>query len=284
MFRNRSPRAVVIGFSITISVSLMVLSIVGILSPAEGIARVPLTMLENIFGGISQSVDSTADEIVEIRTLRQRNQELERSLAAFQAEVAELREIRNDYDRLAGLVNYQQQTSEDWRYVTADVIGQDALPTSRTLHLNRGTRNGVSVNDPVVTELGLVGRVTKVTATGCEVLLINDQTSAVNVRLQTSRDTGLVQGTISGDVVLKFVDADGRIVSGDLVLTSGETQAFPADIVVGQVSAPSLSSDSLFQEASVTSLVDFSRLEMVLIITNWEPIDLEAFNDEDEAS
>ena len=258
----------------------MVLSLAGILSPAEGIARVPLTLLEGIFGGLSRSIDSTADEIVEIRTLRQRNQELEVALAAFQAEVAELREIRDDYNRLAGLVNYQQQTSEDWRYVTADVIGQDAIPTSRTLHLNRGTRDGVSVNDPVVTELGLIGRVTKVTATGCEVLLITDQTSAVNVRLQTSRDTGLVQGTISGDVVLKFVDADGRIVPGDLLLTSGETQIFPADIVVGQVSSPSLSSDSLFQEASVTSLVDFSRLEIVLIITNWEPIDLEVFDDE----
>jgi rod shape-determining protein MreC len=280
VFRNRSPQAVAISFSIFISAALIVLSILGTLAPAERIAHVPLTFVESIFGDVSGFVDSTAAELVELRTLRQRNQELEQSLALFQAEVAESREIRSDYDRLAALVNYVRTKPGDWRYVAADVIGEDTLPSVRTIHLNKGTRDGVALNDPVVTELGLVGRVTRISATGCEVLLITDQSSSINIRLQTSRDKGLVRGTLSGDLVLTFVDSTGQIRPGDLVLTSGETQMFPADLVVGQAGNPTLSQDRLFQEAPVTSFVDFSRLEIVLIITNWEPVDLDVFTGE----
>lgn len=276
---NRSPRSAAITMSLFLSVTLVVLSLVGTLAPAESVARVPLTFLQDIFGGISTSINNTVAELAEVRTLRQRNQELEEALAAFQAEVADSREISNDYERLSALVNYVAFTSDDWQFVTADVIGRDSSPTIRVIHLNKGTRDGVEVGDPVVTEQGLVGRVTQVSATGCEVLLITDQASAVEVRLQSTRDLGLVQGTLSGDVVLSFVDTDAQVIPNDLVLTSGETQRFPPDIIVGQITNPTLSEDRLFREAPMVSFVDFDRLEIVLIITNWAPVDLSVFDE-----
>lgn len=280
MLGNRSPRATAISISIFISASILLLSILGTLAPAESIARVPLTAIQSVFGNISTSVDATVAELVEIRTLRERNQELEQSLAAFQAEVAESREIRSDYERLAALVNYATQTRDDWRYIAADVIGRDSNPNVRAIHLNKGTRDGVELGDPVVTEQGLVGRVTEVSATGSEVLLITDQSSAVRVRLQSTRDSGVVEGTLSGDLILTFVDADAEIQPNDLVLTSGATQRFPADLIVGQVTNPTLSQNRLFRESPMVSFVDFARLEIVLVITNWEPIDVSVFEEE----
>jgi rod shape-determining protein MreC len=250
------------------------------LAPAERLGRVPLTFLEDIFGGFGGSLEGTVDDLTEVRSLRQRNQELETALAAFQSELAELREIRSDYERLSALLDYETQTSSDWRFVTADVIGRDTAGAVRILHLNRGSRDGVAIGDPVVTELGLVGRVINISATGSEVLLITDQNSSVNARLQSSRDVGLVQGTLSGDLVLTFISPDADVIVNDLVMTSGETQAFPADLVIGQVTGVSLSADELFQQAALRSLVDFSRLEFVLIITNWEPVDLSVFEND----
>lgn len=279
MIGNRSPRTVAIGGALFISITLIVLSLLGTLSPAERIGRVPLTFLEDTLGGFSGSLDSTADDLAEVRSLRTRNRELEEALADFQAELAELREIRSDYDRLVDLLNYTTQTSEDFRYVTADVIGRDTSGVVRTIHLDKGTRDGVAVGDPVVTDLGLVGRVVKISATGCEVLLITDVNSAVNSRLQKTRHVGIVRGTLSGDLILTFVNPDAEVQVGDLLLTSGETQNFPADLKIGQVTGVSLSDDELFQQASIRSLVDFSRLEFVLIITNWEPVDLSVFEE-----
>jgi rod shape-determining protein MreC len=276
---NRSPRTVAIVSATFISLAIMILSLIGFLAPAESTGRVPLTFLEDIFGGLSQSLEGTTNELAEVRGLRQRNAELEQALVALQAEVAELREYRSDYDRLAALVNYT--TREDFNYVAADVIGRDTSGL-QAIHINRGTRNGVAVGDPVVNEGGLIGRVTQVSATGAEVLLITDPNSAVHSREQVTRDNGLVVGTLSGDLVFSFVDLDSEMRPGDLVVTSGETQAFPADIVIGQITGVSLTDDELFQEAAISSLVDFSRLEIVLVITNWEPIDLTFFEDEEQ--
>lgn len=278
--RSRSPRAVAIGSALFISMSLMLLSFLGILAPAEHVGQVPLTGLQDVFGGFSNSVEGTTKDVSEFRQLRQRNEELELAMADLQAEVAELREKGSDYDRLARLVNYT--ADKDWNYLAADVIGRDTTGIVRIIHLNRGTRDGVEIGDPVVTEMGLVGRVIKVTANGCEVLLITDQRSSVNARLQSSRDLGLVEGSLNGDLVLNFLDLDAVVVRNDLVLTSGETQDFPADIVIGQVESPSLTEDELFQRAPVRSFVDFRHLEIVLIITNWESVNLQAFEDTTE--
>jgi rod shape-determining protein MreC len=237
---NRSPRTIAIFSAIGISVMLIILSLIGMLAPAESAGRVPLTFLEDFFGGASTSFEGTASELAEIRGLRVRNAELEQALIDLQSEVAELREYRSDYDRLAELLNYT--TREDWNYVAADVIGRDTTGV-QAVHIDRGTRDGVEVGDPVVSQAGLVGRVTEVSATGAEVLLITDPASSVNARVQSSRDNGLVQGTISGDLILAFLDTEAEVLPGDLVVSSGETQAFPADLILGQVTSVSLTDD-----------------------------------------
>jgi rod shape-determining protein MreC len=246
---------------------------------------VPLNLLESVFGNISGDASSFVDELAEVRTLRERNHELEVALAAYQSELADLRAFRSDYDRLAGLANYVGQIGGDWRYVSADVIGRDVNGVIRTIHINAGTRNGVAVGDPVVTEVGLIGRVTQVSATGAEVLLITDQNSAVNVRvLNDTREPGLVRGSLSGELILDFVDINGQIAENQQVFTSGETQNFPPNLLVGQISSVRISPDELFRQANIRSLIDFDSLRLVLVITNFEAVDLEVFEETDEAA
>ncbi len=278
---NRSRNATIL-LSIGLSLVLLLLGFLGTTGPVEGVARVPLTFLQETFGGVAEDVSGVADDLADIQTLRQRNRELEASLATFQSEVAELRAYRSDYERLAILANYVGQVGEDWRYVSADVIGRDFTGLVRTVHLNAGTRNGVQIGDPVVTELGLVGRVREVSATGAEVLLISDPNSAVNARvLNDSREPGLLRGSLGGELILDLVDINGELVPQQQVYTSGETQGFPPNIVLGQIDSVRISSDELFQQAIVRSLVDFNNLQFVLIITDWEPVDLEVFEDPD---
>jgi rod shape-determining protein MreC len=271
-------RSATIFITLGISMALLALSFLGALGPAESIAEIPLTFLQGIFGGAAGDSAALMNDISEVRDLRARNRELEGSLAQFQSEIAELRTYRADYNRLAALANYVGQVGQDWRYVSADVIGRDVNGVIRTIHINAGGRNGVNVGDPVVTELGLVGRVNQVSATGAEVLLITDQNSAVNARvLNEAREPGLLRGSLSGEIILDLVDINGDLQENQQVYTSGETQGFPPNILLGQIRSVRISSDALFQQATVQSLVDFDSLQLVLIITNWEPVDLEVF-------
>jgi rod shape-determining protein MreC len=281
----QGTRTFTIIMSLGISIVLLLLSLAGALGPAEGVARVPLTFLEDTFGGVSNDASTFAEDLSEVRTLRERNQELEASLATYQSEIAELRAFRSDYDRLAELANYVGQVGQEWRYVSGDVIGRDLNGVVRVIHINAGARNGVSIGDPVVTPVGLVGRITQVSATGSEVLLITDTNSSVNARvLNPTRDQGLLRGSLSGELILDFLDINAQVAENQQVYTTGETQNFPPNILLGQISGVRISSDELFQQATIESLVDFESLQYVLVITNWEPVDLQVFEEPVEAA
>ena len=282
---QQGTRTFTIIMAIGISVILLVLSALGTLGPAEGIAQVPVSLLESVFGEPAGDLSNLTEELSEVRTLRERNRELEQALTSYQSELAELRAFRSDYDRLVELANYVGQVGQEWRYVSADVIGRDLNGVVRTIHINAGTRNGVSSGDPVVTELGLVGRVTGVSAIGDEVLLISDQNSAVKARvLNEAREPGLLRGSLSGELILDFLDINGAVEENQQVFTSGETQGFPPNILLGQISSVRISSDELFQQATVNSLVDFDSLQVFLVITNWDPVYLKLLQEFDPAA
>jgi len=262
---------------------LIYLSMTGALGPLESIAAVPLNLIQRVVGSPARAVGGLVDDLATYQRQKQRIDDLEEALAVYQAELAQLREKGEDYDRLAALLDYNRFGPEDHEYVTCDVIGRGATGFVHSIQINCGRRDGVSLLDPVVTERGLVGRVAQVSATGAQVLLVSDPKSRVNARLQTTRDDGVVIGQLAGDLVMSFISIDATVSEGDLVMTSGLGQTLPSDLVVGQVLSVSLAETELYQEARVRSLVDFDRLEIVQVLVNFEPVDLTVFQGEEGA-
>jgi rod shape-determining protein MreC len=101
------------------------------------------------------------------------------------------------------------------------------------------------------------------------VLLIIDPSSSVNAVIQRSRATGVVDGRLSGDLVMRFVPQEDQIAVGDIVLTSGLGGNFPKRLVIGQVTAVRQRDFELFQQAAVRPSVDFNRLEVVMVIKRY---------------
>ncbi len=274
--RIRSNRLLFFVVSVFVCLGLIALSVTGILAPLQGLLAAPLQVVQGAINSIVQRGNTLAEDLLEIQTLQQRNRDLERQLAAFQAELVDLREIAQDYDRLAALVNYTR-SREGEEYVVADVIARDISGFRRVIYLNRGARDGLTNGMPVITERGLVGRIIGVSATASQVLLVLDTTSAVSARLQTSRAEGSVQGQLTDTLLMTFIDLNATVQEGDTVITSGMGGNFPAGIIIGQVTSVARSEFELFQEAEVRSLNNFERLEQVLVITNFQPVDLSAF-------
>ncbi len=258
---------------------LVLLSATGLLSPLESVASVPLHGLAGLFNRASLSLNDAIEDLNELGSLRRRIAELEAELARRQAESIALREAASDYERLKRLLAYTAPL-EDQQFLPADVIAVEQTGIARSVIINRGSRDGLSIGMPVATELGLVGRIIKVGANAAQVQLINDENSAVSARLQTTRAHGSVVGQASGVLRLTMVDLDEAIAAGDLVITSGLGGNFPPDIVVGQVTSVRQFEFELFQEAEARSLIDFGALELVLVITSFEPVDLSVFEEE----
>jgi rod shape-determining protein MreC len=259
------------------------LSALGYLSPLENLFASPLNFVVGLFNEVSQPFVSTGDEAATIEDLERRNAELERQLAQVQGELIDLREVAADYERLTDLLEYTSSI-ENREYVTADVIGEGQYGFIRSIIIDKGSRDGLTIGMPVVTDLGLVGRVWRVTANNSQVQLITDRNSFISGRLQSNRAEGTIEGRglEIGSLSLRFIPLDVEVVAGDLVYTSGLGGNFPADIPIGQVISVTNIESELAQEAQVSSLVDFSRLEQVLVITNFEPADLSVFEEAEQ--
>lgn len=272
----RSNRLLFLAVSLLISAGLIITSQLGLLRPLEDLAAVPLNLVSGVFNRLTLQVAGGVEDLAELQTLRQRNADLEEALAQYQTELVELREIASDYQRLATLLDYTTQVANQ-DFVAADVISIDQMALRRTLTINRGTRDGITVGMPVVTGSGLVGRILSVGATSSRVLLITDRDSAISARLQSTRAVGSVRGQTSGSLRMEMIPLGQTVQVGDLVITSGLGGNFPPDIVIGIVTSTRQFEFELAQEAELTSLNDFESLEFVLVITSFEPVDMSAF-------
>lgn len=274
--RSGPRRFVIVAFAVLICAALIIASLIGLLGPAESILSIPLSFLQGLSRGATNRVTNVVGNVNDYQTVLERNSELEKALIAFQQEIVQLRELKADYPRLAALVDYRSANPTQ-QMVAATVVGRDTSGLVRTIIIDRGTRDGITIGMPVVTELGLVGRVYKVAATNAQVQLVTDTNSFVNARLQTTRGEGSIVGTASGDLRMTFIPLSEVIKEGDSVVTSGIGGKFPRGIVIGQVVNSRLDDTKLFQEGNVRSLIDFSRLEIVLVMTSFQPLDFSAF-------
>ncbi|MCB0102126.1 MAG: rod shape-determining protein MreC [Anaerolineales bacterium] len=206
-------------------------------------------------------------------TLRNRNAELEAQVSQLQAQVIELQQRVNETEILAALVDFSRSNPEN-TYKAASVIGRDPSPFLHYIIINRGSNDGIRRGMPVVTNQGLVGRIDAVIADAARVQLVTDPASSINVYLQNADTSAVLYGALTGDISLDLISQNATVESGDLILTSGLGGGYPADLIIGQVvSAQSLEFE-LFQQATVQPAVDFSRLEIVLVITNFRPVDI----------
>jgi rod shape-determining protein MreC len=122
---------------------------------------------------------------------------------------------------------------------------------------------------------GLVGRVVRVRPGASVVQLLNDPASTVGAMVQRTRTPGLVEGDPGGSVRFKFMARDGAgIVVGDTVVTSGQGNVFPKGLPVGRVIAIEDKGSALFHFAVVAPVVDFARVEEVLLLTGQTTQDL----------
>lgn len=259
---------------VLIVAGILIMSVSGLLDKIIGKAVDPLVGVQ---GWVSTRVQTIVDFFTlprDVTTLMQQNAALEAKISQLQTENLQLKQQLVETEILYALLDFARDNPEN-QYVAASVIGKDPSPFLNYLIIDHGSDNGIFKGMPVVTEQGLVGRIDAVTASAARVQLITDAGSTVNIRLQDSQSEGQVSGSVTGDLSLERVSASVTVKDGELVFTSGLGGSFPAEILVGQVVSPEVKENELFQTASVQPSVDFSTLRAVLIITNFQAVEIE---------
>lgn len=209
----------------------------------------------------------------DVASLRQRNLEQEAEISRLQTEIIQLQQQINESKVLYALLDFARENPEN-QYIACSVIGRDPSPFLHYIIINHGSDSGIKRGMPVVTQNGLVGTIDAVTAGASRVLLINDPGSVVNVILESTNTEVTMSGSVTGEIGISFIPQDLQAVPGEVVLTSGLGGRYPANIMVGQLTSIQQENNALFQNATVQPVVDFTNLSVVLVITNFRPLDI----------
>lgn len=272
---RRFPLLLVLLLSVTLALLLLFQG--GYLNAAEAAAMRVLAPLGRVATSIAARAARLVDDARDLRDLQERHRALEKLAGELLIENIRLRELEAENNALRSLLGFAQANPDlqvKAATVRGQVIGREPTNLARYLILDVGERDGIRRNMPVVTDEGLVGTVDQVYATASKVRLINDLDHTVNVIFQRSRVKAVARGQIDGNLLVEWIPQDPDAVSvGDIVLTSGLGGRFPRLLVVGQVIATEQHDYEMFRRAVVRPVVDFERLDFVLVVTGFTPLE-----------
>ena len=233
-------------------------------------ADVVVTPPEQLSHWAKLGTESLWQNYLDLRSIREQNQELQKTIDRLRLEQAALLEDAKQGERLQALVDFQQKYI--YKTLAAQAIGSSGSDSSRVFYIDKGSAEGLDRDMAVLTADGIVGKVREVFPHSAQVLAINDQTSGAGVILETTRVRGILRGNARGQLQIVGILKDDRIKPGEKVLTAGGDLIFPRGLPVGVVEKVVLDPDrDSFIDVIVQPAAHLDRLDEVLVITSTEP-------------
>lgn len=232
-----------------------------------------LDLVSPISSGFAKIFRPIKDGIVNLfhlPSLSRQKRDLEKEVATLRRQSMQSAELESEVDELKRLLKWSEE-NPDLETVGADIIGQSPDNWQRLMIVNKGSSQGVKKYMSVVTDEGLVGRVISVGSRSSVVQLVTDSRSGIGTRAFRTRETGIVEGR--NELIVRFIpmSEDAQLELGDTLVTSGMGGTCPAGIPVGKVCEVKKRTKGLARLIEVRPLVNFTRLDKVLIIIMPEP-------------
>jgi rod shape-determining protein MreC len=220
----------------------------------------PVPKAVNWIGGSAQDM---YHGYLDMRAAVKENGQLRSKVASLTAENLKLRQSEGDLKRLRSLLAYSEQFQ--MQTSLAQTIMLDTAGRFKSIIIDRGSADGVDVNDAVVNANGLIGRVVLTTNDLAKVQLVTDNNCSVGSLIERTRRQGVVRGNGTNGIQMFDIPSLADVQPGDQVYTAGIDGIYPKGIPVGTVTRAD-PGQSLFKTISVKPAVDFGSIEEVIVI------------------
>jgi rod shape-determining protein MreC len=212
---------------------------------------------------------TAADAILSRRELIQQNESLRRENQQLKFLQLQSAATARENDQLRSAIGWQQQ--KPWKLKLARVVMRDPANWWRTAQIDLGSRNGLTVNLPILSPEGfLIGRVSSVDQFKSQIILIGDPNCRVSARVENpTHDIGVLGagGPLDDSLVgLSYLSSGANLKSGQSVVTSGEGGIFPAGISIGRIVDAQEVEFGLYTEARVKLNANLGALEEVWVL------------------
>lgn len=247
---------------LTGSSGLLSQSFQALTAPAERLLDRGVRELETLFGYM-HGYDLLLEE----------NRALRAQIADMEAEVRQSQGANEENRRLRSLLQLQESHS-DYRFVDAELISWGASNWSSSFVIDRGSREGISAGDCVITEDGfVVGLVTETGVNTATVRTVIDAQTAIGAKLQESGLSAVAKGDFSlmsqGQLKLSYVFDGAALCLGDTVVTSGAGGVYPSGLVVGSITDLYMDESGFSEYGVVTPAAELEALTQVFVIRSF---------------
>lgn len=269
---RRTQGSVLRPFALLVVVSVLLLGLRNtdfVTGPSTFLTQL-LVPAQRVLADVGATGDRFASAIAQIDSLRADNSRLQTENDRLTLENVRLREQAIAGQQAEKLLTLQRTVP--FESVPAPVIARDPTGVLHSIVLGLGTDDGVKVGHVVLSDQGLVGRISEVGTNYSKVLLVTDSSSVVSALVQGSRATGIVRGQFGDSLIMDWLLQTEPVKEGDVVITAGlgigeELRSlYPKGLVIGTIAQVQTAEAAAYNRAIITPAVDLRRLEHVLVV------------------
>ncbi len=220
---------------------------------------------------INDSVNDFFDDFFRSGQHKEENQLLKKEIAKNRKLLVEFDELRLENDQLKKALNFKKENSE-YEIEMANFVSKDPDSIS-TFTIDIGNNKQIPLGAVVLTNMGLVGKITKVEQNQSVVTTILNLDDKIPATVNLKQEKGLVCGDVkllnSGMCVMSHLPKTTSAAPGDLVYTTGANNAYPADIVIGTIVEISLNENGISKEAIIRPAQNLNEIKEVIVIKKY---------------
>lgn len=223
---------------------------------------------------IADGVSGFIDKLVNADTYKSQNEELSAKLTEMYKHTMDYESLRDENEQLREMLGLKEKNKDFIFSEPCDVVARNANDLYGGFTISSGSSSGLSLNDPVVTSVGLVGRITSIADNYAKVTTIISPQVKVGVFTMRSKATGVIENDLEsakkGLCLMSDILKDADIKEGDIIFTSGKSGLFPDDILVGTVTEVYDDPNGLSKHALIKPAVDIFGVTSAFVVTDFD--------------
>ncbi len=267
-------------FKILLCIAALLLGLMTYVAIAAGTQTLPEQIVNTVTypfvtaaNAISNGVNGFIDKLVNADTYKSQNDELRELVTQMYERTADYEELQKENEQLREMLNLSQK-HEDFKFSEpCSIVGRNANDIYGGFTINRGSISGISLNDPVITSIGLIGRVTEIAPTYAKVSTVLSPQVNVGVYTMRTKTTGVLENDLSTaenrQCLMSNILKDADIEPGDVIVTSGQSGLFPEGLIIGTVKEVYNDPNGLVKHALIEPAEDCFSITSVYAVVDF---------------
>lgn len=267
-------------FKILLGIAALLLGLMTYVAVTAGREATPQQILNTITypfvtaaNAISDGVGGFFDKLINADKYKSQNDELMAQLTEMYKHTMDYDSLEKENERLREMLAIKQKQPDFQFSEPCDVVSHNANDLYGGFTINKGKSDGLSQNDPVITSIGLVGRITSIGDNYARVTTVISPQVNVGVYTMRTKATGVIENDVSSAqkdlCLMSDIMKEADIKEGDIVFTSGKSGLFPADVMVGTVTEVYDDPNGLTKHALIQPAENIKSVSSVFVITDF---------------